>query len=393
MAEMEGMRALLFDMVTGARDFLWHVATTNGDPNPEDGALDNFVELASARMLPSFAVKAVLTETLAFLDRSTGERLPSLIDRFMLGCRSGANSRAVFANCVRDVFKFRRIGHPLVQRTIAIIESQYSDCSLTSRSIARTLNVRQSGLDVTFKRETGTTPANYLRETRLSRALAPLAKSTKTIKEIWVQVGYNDPSTFDHHFKRHIRMTPSEYRRRAIPPATPMAETRLARARAAEGAAANGPNSGEVVLVVDDDEGMRITTANYLRRQGYAVHTATNGRQAIEEFKRALPDVILLDLHMPGISGLECLASLRQQKGGTLPSVVILTADWFVDELEDEIHALNATVHSKLCDPETIHKLVATLIDRRSESRAPVDSRCRPDRRPIDQYSERTTND
>lgn len=372
MAGMEGMRALLFDMVTGARHFLWHVASSNGDPDPDDGALDNFVEMASAHTLPSFVVKAVLTETLTFLDRSTGERLPSLIDRFTLDCHRGGNSLTVFAKCVRDAFKFRRIGHPLVQRAIAIIESSYSDSSLTSRSIARALNVRQSGLDVAFKRETGMTPGDHLRETRLSRALVLLAKSTKTIKEIWVEVGYNDPSTFDHHFKKHIGMTPSQYRRRAMTPTTSLAETYLARARANDGAPTNGSLASEVVLVVDDDEGMRVTTANYLRRQGYTVHVAANGRQALEEFKRVLPDVILLDLHMPGMSGLECLATLRRQSGGTLPSVAILTADWFVDELEDEIHGLNATVHSKLCDPDTIHKLVADFMVRRLDSRVPA---------------------
>jgi CheY-like chemotaxis protein/AraC-like DNA-binding protein len=352
---MNDFRARLFELIANARHFLWHVATTAQRSDFEDGALDRFVAVAGALALPSFAIKAVLLETVVLIDRCTGDRPPSLVDRFTLECHRGGNSLVVFAQCVREALKFRRVRHPIVQQAIAIIDRRYSESTLTSGAIADTLKIRQGALDVAFKRETGVTSSDYLRETRLARSLVLLVKSTKTIKEIWVEVGYNDPSTFDHHFKKHVGTTPTRYRRRAIMPTAPPEP--IALRPSGDAISDDLPREG-IVLVVDDDDVMRNTVAEYLRWRGHTVHVAADGCEALDAARRLSPFVILLDLHMPGMTGLECLAALRQQPNGKHPSVVIFTADWFVDELEEQIHALNATWSSKLCDPEAIHALV-----------------------------------
>jgi AraC-like DNA-binding protein/ActR/RegA family two-component response regulator len=357
MVAKDERRASLYDVVAGARNFLWTVALA-GDADV-DTELETFVEIAGTSPVKAFERKAVLIELLTFLDKYTGDRLPSLADRFIQGCRRGGNSLALFGRCVHDAFRLRRIYHPVVQQAISIIDGDHGNADISSASLAQRLNVRQSSLDFAFKHVTGHTPGDYIREVRLVRARALLVRSTKSIKEIWGEVGYKDASTFDHHFKKRFEMTPSECRRRAIVPPETAAAYRAGALSADRRIEADAnPLS---ILIVDDDEGVRVTSGRFFRMQGYTVHLAASGHEALREVHRTQPDIILLDLHMPAMSGLECLASLRQTHNGRAAAVAVVTADWFADELEDEIHALNATIHNKLCDPETIHELVRQL--------------------------------
>lgn len=66
------------------------------------------------------------------------------------------------------------------------------------------------------------------------------------------------------------------------------------------------------VLVVDDDATVQETLRRFLEEKGYEVHTASNGEDALEALERASPDVMLLDIRMPGIDGLEVLERVRQ---------------------------------------------------------------------------------
>src|SRR3954471_1632309 len=59
-----------------------------------------------------------------------------------------------------------------------------------------------------------------------------------------------------------------------------------------------------MVLVVDDDEGVRAVMASVLEEDGWEVATATNGRSALEALRRTRPGVIILDLRMPVMDGL-----------------------------------------------------------------------------------------
>jgi len=59
-----------------------------------------------------------------------------------------------------------------------------------------------------------------------------------------------------------------------------------------------------MVLVVDDDEGVRAVMASVLEDDGWEVATATNGRSALETLQRTRPGVIILDLRMPVMDGL-----------------------------------------------------------------------------------------
>jgi CheY-like chemotaxis protein len=76
------------------------------------------------------------------------------------------------------------------------------------------------------------------------------------------------------------------------------------------------------VLVVDDDVEIRDTLAELLQQEGYAVLRAENGVQALDQLRHGHPDVMLLDLMMPVMSGWEVLEELGES--GELPNVPII---------------------------------------------------------------------
>ena len=67
------------------------------------------------------------------------------------------------------------------------------------------------------------------------------------------------------------------------------------------------------ILVVDDEESIRLVFAQLLRREGYEVTTAENGFDALLQLKHFQPDVIISDLNMPKMSGFEFLSVVRRR--------------------------------------------------------------------------------
>jgi|YelNatPaOPRAMG01_1025707.scaffolds.fasta_scaffold00016_30 two-component system alkaline phosphatase synthesis response regulator PhoP len=80
------------------------------------------------------------------------------------------------------------------------------------------------------------------------------------------------------------------------------------------------------ILVVDDDRFMRLAVEKYLRSFGYDVILAENGLEALELVQEHNPDLILLDLMMPGLSGEAFLQKLRLELGKEDVPVVVLSA-------------------------------------------------------------------
>jgi CheY-like chemotaxis protein len=78
------------------------------------------------------------------------------------------------------------------------------------------------------------------------------------------------------------------------------------------------------ILVVDDEEGIRLLYKEELEEEGYEIELAAGGEEALEKLKKSRPDVVTLDLKMPGVGGLEVLERIRKQDKD-LP-VVICTA-------------------------------------------------------------------
>ena len=80
------------------------------------------------------------------------------------------------------------------------------------------------------------------------------------------------------------------------------------------------------ILVVDDDPDIRHVVEAILESEGYQVTTAINGRQAWEQITQQRPDVVLLDLQMPVMTGWELLDLLREQ--GVQVPIVVMTAGY-----------------------------------------------------------------
>jgi CheY-like chemotaxis protein len=80
------------------------------------------------------------------------------------------------------------------------------------------------------------------------------------------------------------------------------------------------------VMIVDDESISRETLARLLRRAGYGTVTATNGSEALVKIAQEPPDMILLDVNMPGMDGLELLEMLHRHPQWKALPVVMLTA-------------------------------------------------------------------
>lgn len=93
-------------------------------------------------------------------------------------------------------------------------------------------------------------------------------------------------------------------------------------------AAAPAPwcNASTTVLVVDDDAASRTLCRRALVRQGYQVREAVNGQAALDEVRRQAPDVIVMDVTMPVMDGLECTRRLKAAPATANIPVIILSA-------------------------------------------------------------------
>ncbi|MBI4941804.1 MAG: response regulator transcription factor [Actinobacteria bacterium] len=77
------------------------------------------------------------------------------------------------------------------------------------------------------------------------------------------------------------------------------------------------------VLVVDDDERIRTLLSWKLEAEGYTVVCAENGVAALERLARERPDLVVLDLSMPGVGGLDVLRRVRATGDGALPVIIL----------------------------------------------------------------------
>ncbi len=109
------------------------------------------------------------------------------------------------------------------------------------------------------------------------------------------------------------------------------------------------------ILVVEDERTLRETLQYNLQRQGYDVLTASDGLQAIKVARKERPDLILLDLMLPQIDGLEVCRVLRQEM--TLP-ILMLTAR--VDEV-DKVVGLEVGADDYMIKPFSMRELMARV--------------------------------
>jgi DNA-binding NtrC family response regulator len=106
------------------------------------------------------------------------------------------------------------------------------------------------------------------------------------------------------------------------------------------------------LLVVDDDESLRWVTRVQLEQAGYVVSTAADGPQALESLQQTGADLVITDLMMPGMSGLELLKAIRS----AYPDVVVIVATAF-GTVETAVEAMKAGAYDYITKPVNIDEL------------------------------------
>lgn len=116
------------------------------------------------------------------------------------------------------------------------------------------------------------------------------------------------------------------------------------------------------ILVVDDEGAIRYSISKTLQRVGYQVHTAASGEEALEMMQRQEYDVVLTDIRMPGLSGVDLLAQIKEQA----PDAVVILLTGYAS-LETAIESLRLGAHDYLVKPSSsqdIRNSVAQGIER-----------------------------
>ena len=164
---------------------------------------------------------------------------------------------------------------------------------------------------------------------------------------------------FDERARRDRALDVPGARARALRRALPRAPGRVGwrqrcRQRGLTGAARHdGRMADAAILVVDDDAPIRRMLERTLAAEGYAVESAADGGDALVSVERSTPDLILLDVTMPGLDGLAVCRRLRDK--GLATPVLLLTAR---DELDDRVAGLDAGADDYVVKPfETVELL------------------------------------
>jgi type II secretory ATPase GspE/PulE/Tfp pilus assembly ATPase PilB-like protein/CheY-like chemotaxis protein len=125
-----------------------------------------------------------------------------------------------------------------------------------------------------------------------------------------------------------------------------------------DGVAAGGRGQGACVLLVEDEDQLRRVMKDLLQREGYSVAEARDGIQALDEVDRHAPDVIILDLNLPGIDGYSVLAQLRSRPATREIPVMVLTAKG--DE-DNEVRVFELGANDFVTKPFRARALTARL--------------------------------
>src|SRR5512146_1816529 len=124
----------------------------------------------------------------------------------------------------------------------------------------------------------------------------------------------------------------------------------------------------EKVLIVDDDEDILLIVQTILASAGYSAITARNGREGVDMALEVRPDLILLDVMMPELSGWEVCTTLKNAPETRQTPIAMLTVK---SEIRDLITGMQVGADDYVTKPFTRRKLLSTVrqaIDQRGES-------------------------
>ena len=113
--------------------------------------------------------------------------------------------------------------------------------------------------------------------------------------------------------------------------------------------------SGETILVVDDEPQIRRVMRSTLSTHGYLITEAKTGEEGVDSARRERPDLVLLDINMPGMGGLEACKEIRRSSDAPIIMLTVRNAE------RDKVMALDAGADDYVVKPFGIEELLARI--------------------------------
>jgi two-component system, OmpR family, KDP operon response regulator KdpE len=113
--------------------------------------------------------------------------------------------------------------------------------------------------------------------------------------------------------------------------------------------------SGANILVVDDEPQIRRVMRSTLTAQGYTIMEAKTGEEAVESMRKERPDLVLLDVNMPGMGGIEACKEIRRSSEAPIIMLTVRNAE------RDKVLALDAGADDYVVKPFGIEELLARI--------------------------------
>lgn len=120
----------------------------------------------------------------------------------------------------------------------------------------------------------------------------------------------------------------------------------------------NGSTSGGYILVVEDDVNLRTMLQLQLERAGYRVHTAEDGEEGLRSIRDELPDLVLLDVIMPGMDGYEVCRCIKNDVVTANIPIIMLTSR---ADSEDKLRGLGRGANDYITKPYELGELLARV--------------------------------
>ncbi len=128
-------------------------------------------------------------------------------------------------------------------------------------------------------------------------------------------------------------------------------------------------HAGVNVIIVDDEPLIRVSLSYLLTEMGYRVRTAEDGLSALAELRKEIPDILLSDLNMPGMSGFELLQEIRCR----FPSIKTIAMSGAFSGNEVPFGVAADAFHPKGCGVDSLLQIVESLLrSRRIQSNNPA---------------------
>jgi len=102
------------------------------------------------------------------------------------------------------------------------------------------------------------------------------------------------------------------------------------------------------VLIADDDLLIRRAYTDILEDQGYDVRIFDNGNSAVESCRRAIPDIIILDIHMPELNGIDACRTIRELPNGNTVPILIISGSIGRNEVDMNECGANKLLHKPI---------------------------------------------